>query len=102
MVHPIHSSEAKRLPYPTVRKVLTSASLDSFDEILPGSLVVPISMDPEDTVFLTYPHTDQVPEGFYRFLKLLLNAFVFLLLISSALSRSEERRVGIECSWWCG
>ena len=93
MVHPIHSSEAKRLPYPTVRKVLTSASLDSFDEILPGSLVVPISMDPEDTVFLTYPHTDQVPEGFYRFLNLLLNAFVFLLLISSALSFSISNSI---------
>lgn len=93
MVHPIHSSEAKRLPYPTVRKVLTSASLDSFDEILPGSLVVPISMDPEDTVFLTYPHTDRVPEGFYRFLNLLLNAFVFLLLISSALSFSISNSI---------
>ena len=92
-VHPESSMETNRLPYPIVRMVRTSSSLDNFNEIIPGSLIVPISMNQESPVFLTYPHVTEVPEGFYRFLNLLLNAFVFLLLISSAVSFSISHSI---------
>ncbi len=82
-----------RLPYHVVRKINLSKTLDRFDEIWPGALILPFSLDQSRTVFLAYPELTAVPEGFYRFINLLLNAFVFLLLISSALSFSISNTI---------
>ena len=81
------------LPYPVVRKINLSPTLDQFDEIWPGALVLPFALDANETVFLVYPELTAVPDGFYRFINLLLNAFVFLLLISSALSFSISNTI---------
>src|SRR5690606_2587921 len=85
--------DRNHMPYPVVRKIKLSTTLDHFDEIWPGALVLPFSLDPARTVFLVYPELTEVPEGFYRFINLLLNAFVFLLLISSALSFSISNTI---------
>ena len=82
-----------RLPYYVVRKINLSKTLERFDEIWPGALILPFSLDQSKTVFLAYPELTAVPEGFYRFINLLLNAFVFLLLISSALSFSISNTI---------
>lgn len=81
------------LPYEVVRKIKLSETLDHFDEIWPGAMVLPFSLSESQTVFLAYPELRAVPEGFYRFINLLLNAFVFLLLISSALSFSISNTI---------
>lgn len=85
--------ERNYMPYEVVRKIKLSHTLDRFDEIWPGSLVLPFALDVSRTVFLVYPEITEVPEGFYRFINLLLNAFVFLLLISSALSFSISNTI---------
>ncbi len=85
--------EYTHLPYPVVRKVKLSNTLDQFDAIWQGALVLPFSLDQDRTVFLAYPQLTEVPDGFYRFINLLLNAFVFLLLISSALSFSISNTI---------
>ncbi len=85
--------EFNYLPYNVVRKINLSTTLDHFDEIWPGALVLPFALDPQRTVFLVYPEISDVPDGFYRFINLLLNAFVFLLLISSALSFSISHTI---------
>src|SRR5690606_18754774 len=85
--------EYTHLPYPVVRKVKLSNTLGQFDAIWQGALVLPFSLDKDRTVFLAYPQLTEVPDGFYRFINLLLNAFVFLLLISSALSFSISNTI---------
>lgn len=85
--------ERTHLPYPVVRRIKLSKTLGNFDEIWPGALILPFSLAPSRTVFLVYPELAAVPDGFYRFINLLLNAFVFLLLISSALSFSISNTI---------
>lgn len=92
-IQPHGYNQYHHLPYQVVRKIQLSETLDHFDEIWPGALVLPFSVDQSQTVFLAYPELTAVPDGFYRFINLLLNAFVFLLLISSALSFSISNTI---------
>ncbi|GAA5222426.1 sensor histidine kinase [Membranihabitans marinus] len=56
-------------------------------------LYFPLFTADEKKVYLSYYQFEPVPAGFYNFLNLLLNAFVFLLLISSALSFSISNSI---------
>lgn len=93
IIQSVVPEQNNRLPYSVVRKIELSETLANFDEIWPGTLVLPFSLDHRNAAFLVYPELTSVPEGFYRFINLLLNAFVFLLLISSAISFSISNTI---------
>ncbi|WP_236975989.1 sensor histidine kinase [Membranihabitans maritimus] len=82
----------KRMEFNTLAKLRGSDYAPLLDESDHEELILPLTNN-QNLSFLVYPEFKKVPSGFYNFLNLLLNAFVFLLLISSALSYSISNSI---------